>query len=616
MLVLADRSSLTGSFLKLAKEKYQHVTWVRQGEAFRKHDDGTIELNPEHPEDYDALFKELSARGLHTHVIVDFSNVTPDSSTDDLTRLAERSFFNLLFLAQSLGRTGITSPLKLVSISNGLRQVTGVEQLQPEKAIALGPCLVLPREYPNIKCQSIDITVPTAGSRQEQLLAEQILLELFAPKMEPVVAYRDNRRWLQTYEPVPLPEVNDRAVLKDGGVYLITGGRGGLGLEIAEYLARACRANLVLVNRSSFPAREEWTQWLETNAAEDAVSKTIEHIRRIEELGSQVLVLTADVANEKAMREVFARTREQFKEINGIVHAAGVPAGGLMQTKKAESVREILAAKVRGTRVLEKLVADAPLDFFVLFSSLSSIVGRLGQVDYVGANAFLDLFAQDYRARTGCFTVSINWSAWEQVGMAAHLFRSPGNGTEAQKDDLENYQGRIPPTEGLEAFDRILHARIEPQVIVCPQDLQLTFEQAATSSGEQLLNALKAHEAPKVAAASLSQNGNYVPPQNDAERIITQIWQDVLGIEQVGVHDNFFDLGGSSLFAIQVLSRLRKEFNVEVPPAMIFEGATVSALARLLTQDQDAKPAFKEQQSRGERRKQIVQGLKSTTSKA
>ncbi|HKN82683.1 MAG TPA: polyketide synthase dehydratase domain-containing protein, partial [Pyrinomonadaceae bacterium] len=185
-------------------------------------------------------------------------------------------------------------------------------------------------------------------------------------------------------------------------------------------------------------------------------------------------------------------------------------------------------------------------------------------------------------------------------------------GVRKSTEDLEIYQGRIPPAEGLEAFDRILNARIEPQVIVCPQDLQLTFEQAAKASGEQLLNAIKAQEKPKVVPANIRQHSPYVPPQNEAERKITQIWQDVLGIEQVGIHDSFFELGGSSLFAIQVLSRLRKEFNVEIPPAMIFEGATVSALAKLLTQDQDAKPAFEEQQSRGERRKQRVQQLKSS----
>lgn len=928
LLVLADRSGLASRFLTVAREKYKHVTLVQQGEAFQKQDDETIHLNPERPEEYDALFKELSSRNQQPDVIVDFWNVTPDlsSNVDELNRLGERSFFNLLFLAQSLGRTGITNPLKLVMISNGLRQVTGVEQLHPEKAIALGPCLVLPREYPNIKCQSIDINVPSARSRQEQLLAEQLLREVAAPKADPVVAFRDNRRWVQTYDPVPLPKADNRAVLRDGGVYVITGGRGGLGLEIAEYLAQACRANLVLVNRSSFPVREDWTQWLET-FPEDPVCRTIERIRRIEELGSRVLVLSADVANEDAMREVFARTREQFKQINGIIHTAGVAAGGLMQVKKPESVRESLAAKVKGTRVLEKLVADEPLDFFVLFSSLSAIVGRLGQVDYVAANAFLDLFAQYYRAKTGCLTVSINWSAWEQVGMAAHLFRTPVNGKEAHKqidhplldrrivaeegrevyltefaperhwtvdehriagypvipglgylemvraalgertkgrvvefqnvfflsmlrvgvgekrevwlelkqdgdefeftvrsrpdgatngdaanlrsyatgrvklkpyelpkeydltslkqrcnvreiafgeedreddlgprwqsvrhvyignneifipleipetfasdfdrmkfhpalldrmtgltkkyladgpylpftyerlrlmadmprkvygyarykeeesasretinfdlrlmdeqgrgiieienfsqkqvrdpaseiralsdvriastdsepkqtatvavagaggrtsDDLEIYQGRIPPAEGLEAFDRILGARIEPQVIVCPQDLQVTFEQAAKASGEQLLNAIKAQEKPRTVPADIRQHSPYVPPQNEAERKITQIWQDVLGIEEVGIHDSFFELGGSSLFAIQVLSRLRKEFNVEVPPAMIFEGATVSALAKLLTRDQDAKPAFTEQQSRGERRKLRVQELKSS----
>ena len=894
ILVLADGSGLTSRFVELAKKKYQHVILVGQGPAFRKHDETSIELNPECPEDYDTLFQELASRSLQPETIVNFWNVTPDISAklDDLAGLGERAFFTVLYLAQAIGRAGITSQIKLVLVSNGIRQVTGAEELHPEKAIVLGPCQVIPREYPNVTCQSIDITVPPEGNRQEQSLAEQILAELHAPKSDPIIAYRDNRRWVQRYEPITLNQTAERrAVLRDGGVYLITGGVGGLGLEVADYLSRTCRANLVLLNRSTFPAREQWSEWLQTHGPDDRVSKIIGRIRHMEESGSEVLILSADVADEAAMRDVFARTRERFNELNGIIHAAGIPAGGLMQVKKPESVREVFAAKVKGTRVLEKLVEDIPLDFFVLFSSLSTIVGRLGQVDYVGANAFLDLFARYYRAKTDCFTVSIDWSAWEQVGMAAHLFQEPrndkksqkelahplldrrivaeegrevyvtefaperqwtldehriagypvipgvgffemvraalgerakgrviefhdvfflsvvrigvgekrlvrlelqqddegfeftvrsnpngnGNGdesslrnyatgrvkihapepprqydlasfqqrcnakeivlTEEDRDEdlgprwqsvrrvhignneifipleipeifssdfehmkfhpalldrmtgltkkylasgpylpftykrlrimgelprkvygfarykeeesasretinfdlrlmdehgrglvevegfgqkqvrdvaeeiraisdvktgateaassassstggLEIYKGRISPEDGVEALDRILAAQLEPQVIVCPQDLQITLEQAAKSSGEQFLTAVKANQKTKVVPTSIRQHNAYVPPATDAERKITQIWQEVLGIEDVGIHDSFFELGGSSLFAIQVLSRLRKEFNVEIPPAMIFEGATISALAQLLTKSE------------------------------
>jgi acyl transferase domain-containing protein/acyl carrier protein len=609
ILVFADRFGLTSRFLELIKEKHQHVISVAQGPAFRKHDEATMELNPECPEDYDALFQELSSRNLKPETIVNFWNVTPDISAklDDLAGLGERGFFDLLYLAQSIGRAGITDPLKLVLVSNGIRQVTGAEELHPEKSIVLGPCQVFPREYPNVSCQSIDITVPAQGSRQEQWLAEQILAELSAPKTEPIVAYRDHRRWLQRFEPVTL-HAGHSAVLRDGGVYLITGGLGGLGLEVAAYLAPTCRARLVLVSRSAFPAKEQWPEWIETHGAEDRVSKTIGRILQMEESGSEVLVLSADVADEQAMRDVFAHMRESFNELNGVIHAAGIPAGGLMQIKKSESAREVFAAKVKGTRVIEKLVEDIPLDFFVLFSSLSSIVGRLGQVDYVGANAFLDLFAQHYRARTGRFAVSIDWSAWEQVGMAAHLFREPQvDSASDATEDLEIYKGRISPADGVEAFDRILAAQLGSQVIVSPQDLQVTLEQAAKASGERFLNAIKAQQKTDVVATNIRQHSDYVPPASDAERRITLIWQDVLGLEDVGVHDNFFDLGGSSLFAIQVLSRLRKEFNVEIQPAMIFEGATISALAKLLTKDQGEKPEFKEEQSRGERRKSKAQ---------
>lgn len=924
ILVFADRFSLTSRFFELAKEKHQNVIWVGQAPAFQKHDDATIELNPENPDDYDALFQELAARNLQPETIVNFWNVTPGiAKLDELNAVGERGFFTALSLAQAIGRAGVTSQIKLVLVSNGLRQVTGAEELHPEKALVLGPCQVFPREYPNVTCQSIDITVPPEGNRQEQWLCEQILAELGAPKVEPIVAYRDNRRWVQSYEPVPLSQPADRPVaLRDGGVYLITGGLGGLGLEVAGYLSRTCRANLVLLNRSTFPSREQWSAWLQSHSSEDRVSKIIDRIRRMEESGSEVLILSADVADETAMGEVFARIRERFNELNGIIHAAGIPAGGLMQIKKPESSREVFAAKVRGTRVLEKLAADIPLDFFALFSSLSAIIGRLGQVDYVGANAFLDLFAHYYRAKTGRITVSIDWSAWEQVGMAAHLFQEPLNGNKAQKEiphplldrrivaeanrevfvtdfapdrqwtldehriagypvipgvgffemvraalgdrakgrviefhdvfflsvvrvgvgetravrlelqqddegfeftvrsnpngngngdesglqsyatgrvklhepeqprqydlasfqqrcntkeivlteedrdedlgprwqsvrrvhignneifipleipeifsgdfehmkfhpalldrmtgltkkylasgpylpftykrlrimgelprkvygfarykeeesvsretinfdlklmdeqgrglvevegfgqkqvrdvaeeiralsdlktgasegasrpiaqasssqrdsasteDLEIYKGRISPEDGVEAFGRILAAQLEPQVIVCPQDLQVTLEQAAKASGEQFLTAVKAQQKTKLVPTNIRQHSAYVPPATDAERRITKIWQDVLGIEDVGIHDSFFELGGSSLFAIQVLSKVRKEFNVEIPPAMIFEGATISALAKLLTKDQDEKPEFTKQQTRGERRKTKAQ---------
>ncbi len=608
ILVFADRFGLTSRFQELIKEKYQHVISVAQGPAFRKHYETTIELNPECAEDYDALFQELASRSLQPETIVNFWNVTPDISAklDDLAGLGERGFFDLLYLAQSIGRAGITDPVKLVLVSNGIRQVTGAEELHPEKSIVLGPCQVFAREYPNVSCQTIDITVPAEGSREEQWLAEQILAEISAPKAEPIVAYRDKRRWLQRYEPVTLNQAaGDRSVLRDRGVYLITGGLGGLGLEVADYLARTCRARLILLNRSTFPAKEQWPEW---HGSEDRVSRTIGRIRQMEESGAEVLILSADVADEQAMRDVFARVRESFNELNGVIHAAGIPAGGLMQIKKPESAREVFAAKVRGTRVLEKLVEDIPLDFFVLFSSLSAIVGRLGQVDYVGANAFLDLFAQYYRARTGRFAVSIDWSAWEQVGMAAHLFREPEVVAASDStEDLEIYKGRISPADGVEAFDRILAAQLEPQVIVSPQDLQVTLEQAAKASGERFLSAIKAQQKTNAVPTDIRQHSDYVPPASDAERRITQIWQEVLGLEEVGVNDNFFELGGSSLFAIQVLSRLRKEFNVEIQPAMIFEGATISALAKLLTKDQSEKPEFKEEQSRGERRKSKAQ---------
>src|SRR6185312_3601281 len=253
--------------------------------------------------------------------------------------------------------------------------------------------------------------VPEAGSRQEQEVIDQLLGELtsapvgagedvdmgMGPLWPPVVALRGSYRWVQTFERVKLSAVAGHIVqtrLREKGVYLITGGMGGVGLALAEYLARTLQARLVLTSRSELPPRSAWDGWLENHEAGDSISRKIRHIQNLEKLGAEVLVLPADVSNEMQMRTVVEQAIATFGVIHGVLHAAGVPASGLIQLKTPEMAANTLAPKVMGTRVLERVLKDLPLDFLVLFSSMSSITGGgPGQVDYCAANAFLDAYA-------------------------------------------------------------------------------------------------------------------------------------------------------------------------------------------------------------------------------
>jgi NAD(P)-dependent dehydrogenase (short-subunit alcohol dehydrogenase family) len=307
-------------------------------------------------------------------------------------------------------------------ITNNLHEITGEERLNPSKATVLGPVRVIPREFPQVSCFNIDILLPAAGKGDDEtgILADRLLGELIVETPEPVSALRGAHRWAQHFEPIRLDRAGDvNPHLREGGVYLVTGGLGGIGLVLARHLADKVRARLILVGRSDFPAREQWEQWLTAHHEQDPCSQKIREILDIEKRGGEVLVMSADVADPDQVRQVAARAAERFGRINGIIHSAGIPDGGMIQSRTGDLTEKVLAPKVQGTLVLNRLFKDAHLDFFILCSSYSSILGPLGQVAYCAANAYLDSFAHYNRQAHGIFTVSIAWEVWKEVGMAA-----------------------------------------------------------------------------------------------------------------------------------------------------------------------------------------------------
>src|SRR5207247_754719 len=201
------------------------------------------------------------------------------------------------------------------------------------------------------------------------------------------IAYRGRNRWVQTFEPTPMAEANGLPI-KAGGTYLITGGQGGVGLALAEYLARDFRANLVLTARSPLPPPSDWARWLADHGPDDSASRRIRQIQRLEQLGGNVLAVAADVADAPGMQAAVALTHDRFGSIDGVIHAAGVAGGGIIQMKQRDVAAKVLEPKVTGTLVLLEAVKDDPIQFVVLCSSTASLIGGFGQVDYCAANAF------------------------------------------------------------------------------------------------------------------------------------------------------------------------------------------------------------------------------------
>ena len=420
-LVFMDECGLGSEMVERLKREGHSVTGVSIGDRFAAIGDDMFAIDPRSQDHYTALVKQLKETDKTPNRIAHLWSVSPagsdQSGIESFEKVQELGFYSLLFLSQAMGAETAKEPIEIEVVSSDMQDVNGGERCDA-KATLLGPCKVIPQEYPNINCRSIDIEVPESARALEQL-AEWLISELTANSADAVIAYRGSNRWVQTFEPISLSDDAGGAMpVRKGGVYLITGGMGGIGLVLAEELAREAQAKLILITRSSVPERQEWQHYLDTADENDELGLRIRKAMTLEEMGAEVFVFTADVASPEQMKDVINRSRERFGAINGVIHSAGVPAGGLMQLKTREMAAEIFSPKVRGAFVLDSLLEGERLDFFLLFSSLTSVLGGFGQVDYCAANAFLDAFAQSRASRDDMPTISVAWDVWAEVGMA------------------------------------------------------------------------------------------------------------------------------------------------------------------------------------------------------
>jgi NAD(P)-dependent dehydrogenase (short-subunit alcohol dehydrogenase family) len=473
-------------------------------------------------------------------------------------------------------------PIRLSYVSDQLQEVTGDELLCPEKAALIGPCRVVPLEYPNISCRSIDLSRSSSGD------IDLLLAELVADSADDFVAYRNGYRWTPSQQRSALAAVDgESARLRPKGVYLISGGLGGIGLSLAGFLAENYQARLVLTSRQGLPERENWDALLASDSRETKQAARIEAVRRLEDLGAEVMVETADVCDRDQMSKLVERARERFGAIEGVVHAAGIAGGGVIQLTTADAARRVIAPKVQGARNLVELLRDDPPRFMVFCSSVNALYGAPGQVDYSSANAFLDALACSLRREHGSFTVSINWDTWREVGMAVDT-EVPAAWAEQRRASLAS---AISPEEGVQAFERILCSRW-PRVLVTPRPVQAQVSQLQNRRQDSESVAVEgAHDRPDL-------DSDYVASRDELERHIASIWGDLLGLDRVGIHDDFLELGGHSLLATQLLARLRRELGVDWALDAVFKSPTVAEQAALVRQTRSERDSISQHAKR------------------
>ncbi|GCE15769.1 type I polyketide synthase [Tengunoibacter tsumagoiensis] len=598
-LIFTDDSGLGEALHVQLQQQQQQVSIVRPGSAFQV--DGTqYRIQPKSRTDYEALCKHLRDQGTFPERIVHLWSVSREAL--DPTNALEQGFHSLLLLTQVLGELR-PEACEIAIISNDVQSVIGNERINPAKAAIIGPYRVIPLEYPTLSTRTIDLVLPT-NQHQQNLLHRQLIGELLAPNEQTLVALRGQHRWVQTFEPLQLTDAYEETVpLREKGTYLITGGLGGIGLGLAHYLAERVQARLVLISRTALPPRGEWPAIIANHDDNQTVSRQIRQLLQIEEYGSEVLIVPADVANEAQMRQAVQQAQELFGTLHGVIHAAGVPGIGLMQLKSSHQAEQVMAPKVQGTYILERVLQGIDLDFLVLFSSITSATGGgPGQVDYCAANAFLDAYAQQNALRHGR-TIAINWGEWQWNAWQQGL---SGYDIDAQTFFKQHRQRfGIPFNDGSRAMSRILASGLS-QVVVSTQDFRAIVQLSSAFTAATMLQKARQGTQARPVHSRPALATSYVAPRNEMEQRVTAVWQEVLGVSQIGIHDNFFELGGNSLVGIDLITRLKQELTIDVIPSyVLYEAPSVGAMTQFLTQNKSSV-AVEDRQDRGEKRRESL----------
>jgi len=542
-LVFVDEVGLGAELVERLRGAGCPVTTVRAGESFGRVGEGSYRLDPCAPHHYTALLAELGEPPQGMVHLWSVGRIPGGGTPAETFRQAQnRGFSSLLALARSLGDGTGTPPLWV--ISDSLHDLSGQEQLRPEKATVLGACSVLPREHPGLSCRSVDVLLPD-GSREVGRLVGQILAEIEAGAEESLVAYRGNHRWVPALElledAAPAASEACPARLRQGGVYLVTNALGTPGRSFAEYLLTTVGARLVLVEPPGFPAREKWEEWLLSDGGEGLISRRIRQVNAWEQESAELLVAGVDVADPGRLRELLAEVGQRFGAIHGLIHVAE-PAAGAAEGDDGGHLRT-----AHSLLVLDELLRDQEPDFCFLISPSTAAEGGPTAASAAGG-FFMDAFAS--------YGSGVDPGRWTSVTW------------------------EMPESADPRAAQQLFSLAPVAQVVVSPRPLDARWNKLeafreippeAPERGE----AVGAYPRPSLRV-------EYVAPRDDTEEKIAELWRELLGVAQVGVHDNFLELGGDSLLASRMVTRMREIFQVDLPIRLLFEASTVAELGRAL----------------------------------
>ncbi len=530
---------------------------VSPSNSYQQIDGKHYEINPTAPEDFKRLLNETKEIQGIVHL---WSMAT---NSDRLETAIEYGCASLLHLVQALAETKPQQMPHLWVVTQGAMGVVTDEAVQVQQSPVWGLGRVITQEHPEMQCRLLDLEASTKAEDVAELLYQ----ELLSPEEENQIAYRQGERRvarLVRREQQTTTEDKSEINIVAEGSYLITGGLGALGLQLAQWLVDKGAKYLVLTGRR------------------EPSEKAKQAIAQLEQLGTQVSVQLGDVAVEQDVASIIEQVKTSLPALHGVIHAAGVLDDGVLQQMNWERFTKVMAPKVQGAWNLHQFTQDLPLDFFVCFSSAASFLGSTGQGNYAAANAFMDGLVYHRRA-LGLPGLSVNWAAWGEGGMAARL------ASQFQSRIRSLGMSSIPPEQGLDMLSQLL-AESATQVGVIPINWSQFVAQLPAGMIMPVLSEFMSSQSVAVETKSNEFLAELQKAKaSDRPQIMTNYLQGVvgklLGFPESQLPDTqlgFFDMGMDSLLSLELRNLLQNSLGCSVSSTVLFEYTNIEALAEYL----------------------------------
>jgi len=580
-LVFCDDAGL-GEEISAAVGSRRRVVRVVKGDQFSSAGADRFVIDPANPGHYRQLFDTLGEDTTIARIVHLWTYGESVAADDPMAGVMP-----LLHLVRELTAVAGSGAIDLDVISSAAQFVHAADGRAVAHAGLPAITRSLTAEEPRLRCRHIDLDAASADARL-------VIDEVTALGSEPEVAYRDGARYVPRLKRFATEAAEAADGFVEGGIYLVTGGLGGIGVEIARQLMTRYRARILMIGRK---------------AIGEEGSPALASLRALGEVRYDAV----DVADAAALEQSVSAAELQWgRPLDGVLHMAAVYHDGVMVRETAETLADAFHAKALGALALEKLLESRKSALFIGFSSVLAFFPGALVGAYAGANRALENLALGLRAR-GFRAYSVAWSSWRETGMSRGV--STGDALRAKGiREISVEQGWNSLLVGLRHGKPLFmvgldaaNAAIRKVTVGEPcaiHRLSAFYVSADEEARRQLremevvdrfgsvvrFSATPMQEIPLTASGAVDRDAlinfvrrggaaPYVEPKTETERQICAVWQDVLNAPHLGAEDNFFMFGGHSLLATRVMSRLCSIFNVDVPLRSLFDSPTVRGLA-------------------------------------